>query len=71
MDKGYVHSNIRIENNTSKGVDGTVVSAKSVLGLDILDNLIILNKEMKEDDIFSLKQVKDVKVVNNRIETKK
>ena len=71
VDKGYVHSNIRIENNTFKGVDGTVVSAKSVLGLDILDNLIILNKEMKEDDIFSLKQVKDVKVVNNRIETKK
>lgn len=63
-----VHRNITIDNNTFKGVDGTVVQAKSVDGLRVTNNLIILKNKLSESNLFKTKDCSGLLINNNRIE---
>lgn len=72
VNKGYVHRNIRIENNRFllNGNKSTAVSAKSVDGLQIRNNLFISGPKAQVEDLVRTKECNDVTVKDNILEAK-
>lgn len=68
VNEGAVHRNILIDNNTFKGVDGTVVQAKSVDGLTVTNNLIILKNSLDKSELYKTIDCTGVVIEGNRVE---
>lgn len=66
--KGYVHSNIRIDNNRFL-LNGTdAISAKSVDGLQIKNNLFQISKQVRVEDLIRTHECNNVTIKDNLIE---
>lgn len=66
--EGYVHRNIAITNNRFQLIGADAVSAKSVDGLKITDNLFITPKASTTEDLIKTRECKDVKIEGNIIQ---
>ncbi|GGJ96725.1 right-handed parallel beta-helix repeat-containing protein [Parabacteroides faecis] len=66
--EGYVHRNIAITNNRFQLTGADAVSAKSVDGLKITDNLFITPKASTTEDLIKTRECKDVKIEGNIIQ---
>lgn len=66
--EGYVHRNIAITNNRFQLTGTDAVSAKSVNGLKITDNLFITPKASTTEDLIKTRECKDVKIEGNIIQ---
>lgn len=71
VDEGYVHRNIRIENNffQMKGEKEAVV-AKSVDGLKIKDNFFQTQKKGDLKELIQVKECNGVEILQNKLENK-
>lgn len=67
-DEGYVHRNIRITNNRFQLTGADAISAKSVDGLRITDNLFITPKATSIEELVNTKECKDVTIEGNIIQ---
>lgn len=71
VNKGYVHCNIRIENNRFL-LNGTqAVSAKSVNGLQVKGNLFICTPKIQAEELIQTKECDNITIKDNIVETKK
>ncbi|MDE6180021.1 MAG: right-handed parallel beta-helix repeat-containing protein, partial [Phocaeicola sp.] len=71
VNKGYVHRNIRIENNRFL-LNGTqAVSAKSVNGLQVKGNLFICTPQIQAEELIQTKECDNITIKDNIVETKK
>lgn len=69
--EGYVHRNITIANNRFRLTGTDAISAKSVDGLQILNNLFLTPEVMKIEDLIKTRECKDVTVNGNIIEKRR
>ncbi len=66
--EGYVHRNIAITNNRFQLTGSDAVSAKSVDGLKITDNLFLTPKAFTLEDLIKTRECKDVTIDGNIIQ---
>lgn len=66
--EGYVHRNIAITNNRFQLTGADAVSAKSVDGLKITDNLFLTPKAFTLEDLIKTRECKDVTIDGNIIQ---
>lgn len=66
--EGYVHRNIAITNNRFLLTGADAVSAKSVDGLKITDNLFLTPKAFTLEDLIKTRECKDVTIDGNIIQ---
>ena len=66
--EGYVHRNIAITNNRFQLTGADAVSAKSVDGLKITDNLFLTPKALTLEDLIKTRECKDVTIDGNIIQ---
>ena len=66
--EGYVHRNIAITNNRFQLTGTDAVSAKSVDGLKITDNLFLTPKAFTLEDLIKTRECKDVTIDGNIIQ---
>ena len=69
--EGYVHRNITIANNRFWLTGTDAISAKSVDGLQITNNLFLTPEVMKIEDLIKTRECKDVTVNGNIIEKRR
>lgn len=69
--EGYVHRNITIANNRFRLTGTDAISAKSVDGLKITDNLFLTPEVMKIEHLIKTRECKDVTVNGNIIEKRR
>lgn len=69
--EGYVHRNITIANNRFRLTGTDAISAKSVNGLQIMNNLFLTPEVMKIEDLIKTRECKDVTVNGNIIEKRR
>ena len=69
--EGYVHRNITIANNRFRLTGTDAISAKSVNGLQITNNLFLTPEVMKIEDLIKTRECKDVTVNGNIIEKRR
>lgn len=69
--EGYVHRNIKITNNRFQLTGTDAISAKSVDGLQITNNLFLTPEGMKIEDLIKTRECKDVTVNGNIIEKRR
>lgn len=69
--EGYVHRNITIANNRFRLTGTDAISAKSVDGLQIMNNLFLTPEVMKIEDLIKTRECKDVTVNGNIIEKRR
>lgn len=69
--EGYVHRNITIANNRFRLTGTDAISAKSVDGLQITNNLFLTPEVMKIEDLIKTRECKDVTVNGNIIEKRR
>lgn len=69
--EGYVHCNITIANNRFRLTGTDAISAKSVDGLKITDNLFLTPEVMKIEHLIKTRECKDVTVNGNIIEKRR
>ena len=71
VNQGYVHRNIRIENNLFRMAgDKDAVVAKSVDGLEIKDNFFQTEKTGDLKELIQVKECKGVEIRENKLENK-
>ena len=66
--EGYVHRNITISNNRFQLTGADAISAKSVDGLKITDNLFLSPKTSTLDELIKTQECKNVTIEGNIIQ---
>lgn len=66
--EGYVHRNITIANNRFRLTGTDAISAKSVDGLKITDNLFLTPKASTTEELIKTRECKDVTIEGNIIQ---
>ena len=66
--EGCVHRNIRIQNNRFQLINEDAISAKSVEGLEITDNLFQIKKATNLEQLIRTTDCQQVKIENNKLD---